>query len=113
MEVMDMRASSGNKLDAPQAEINGTLAGFVPAYDRVLIKRLPPPPEGAVIKPQIAQEQAERGIVIAVGESKIPLPPVGAIAKFSKFAEETHFDDEGEDSYVLPWANDIRGWHNA
>ena len=111
MEILDTRASSGNKPDALPVEINGSWVGFVPAYDRVLIKRLPPPPEGAVIKPQIAQEQAERGIVIAVGESKIPLPPIGAIAKFSKFAEETHFDDEDEDSYVLPWANDIRGWH--
>lgn len=113
MEILDTRASSGNKPDALPVEINGSWVGFVPAYDRVLIKRFPPPPEGTILRPEIAQEQADRGAVIACGESAHPLPPVGAIAKFSKFVEEIHFDDEGEDRYAIAWANDIRGWHNA
>lgn len=113
MEVIDTRAISGNKQDAPDVEINGTVAGFTPAFDRVLIKRLPKPPEGLIVRPEIAQEQAARGVVVAVGESEHPLPPVGAIASFSKFAEEKHFDDEGADEYALVWNVDIRGWHNA
>ena len=115
MEVLDTRAISGNKEDAPDVEINGTVAGFIPAFDRVLIKRLPKPPEsvGGIIRPAIMQEQAARGYVIAVGESDNGMPPVGAVASFSKFAEEKHFDDEGADEYALVWNVDIRGWHNA
>ena len=115
MEVQDSRALSGNKTDAPPVAINGPVAGFVPAFDRVLIKRLPPPPEmqGGIVRPEIMREQASRGTVVAVGESSYPLPPVGAIASFSKFAEEKHFDDEGADEYALVWNVDIRGWHNA
>ena len=117
-----MEAISKRKIDAEgeiqipdpaPVEVNGIVAGFVPAFDRVLVKRLPKPPDGLIIRPQIAQEQASRGMVIAVGSSKNEMPPVGAIASFSKFAEEKHFDDEGEDRYVLPWNVDIRGWHNA
>ena len=43
-------------------------------------------------------EQAERGIVIAIGRNEWSLEnvlPIGAIAKFSKYTEEIHFDDEG------------------
>jgi co-chaperonin GroES (HSP10) len=113
MEVQDTRAISGNKQDAPDVEINGTVAGFVPAFDRVLIKRLPKPPEALIIRPEIAQEQAARGVIVAIGQSEHLLPPIGAIASFSKFAEEKHFDDEGADEYALVWNVDIRGWHNA
>jgi co-chaperonin GroES (HSP10) len=115
MEVQDTRAISGNKQDAPEVEINGSVAGFVPAFDRVLVKRLPKPAESinGIIRPEIMQEQAARGTVIAVGESAHPLPPVGAVASFSKFAEEKHFDDEGADEYALVWNVDIRGWHLA
>lgn len=113
LEVQDSRAVSGNKADAPEIEVNGTVAGFVPAFDRVLIKRMAPPPDGLIARPQILQEQAARGTVIAVGESAHPMPPVGAVASFSKFAEEKHFDDEGADEYALVWNVDIRGWHNA
>lgn len=117
-----MEAISKRKIDAEgeiqipdpaPVEVNGTVAGFVPAFDRVLVKRLPKPPDGLIIRPQIAQEQASRGMVIAVGSSKNEMPPVGAIASFSKFAEEKHFDDEGEDEYALVWSVDVRGWHNA
>lgn len=113
MEIQDSRAVSGNKEDLPEIEINGTVEGFVPAFDRILVKRLPPPPEGLIARPQILQEQADRGYVIAVGESKYPSPPVGSIASFSKFAEEKHFDNEGDDVYALVWGFDIRGWHHA
>lgn len=113
MEVQDTRAISGNKEHLPDIEIHGTVEGFVPAFDRVLIKRLPPPPDGLIARPEILQEQASRGHVIAVGISSHPAPPVGAIASFSKFAEEKHFDDEGSDQYALVWLVDIRGWHNA
>ena len=113
MEIQDTRAISGFKQDAPEVEINGAVAGFMPAFDRVLVKRLPKPPEGLIIRPEIAQEQAARGVVISVGASSHPMPPVGAVASFSKFAEEKHFDDEGADEYALVWNVDIRGWHNA
>ena len=115
MEVQDTRAVSGHKPDAPEVAINGTVAGFVPAFDRVLVKRLPKPSESinGIIRPEIMQEQAARGFVVAVGESAHPLPPVGAVASFSKFAEEKHFDDEGADEYALVWNVDIRGWHLA
>src|ERR1035437_4338001 len=111
--MRDKRAISGNKEDSPDVEINGTVAGFVPAFDRVLVKRLPKPPEGLIARPEIAQEQAARGVVISVGESVHGMPPVGAVASFSKFAEEKHFADEGADEYALVWNVDIRGWHNA
>jgi hypothetical protein len=113
MEIVDKRSSEGLKPEIEAVEINGNVEGFQPAPNRVLIKRLPPPPEGIIARPEIMQEQAERGTVIAVGGSETPAPPVGAIAKFSKYTEEIHFDDEGADSYVLPYVQDIRGWHNA
>ena len=113
MEVQDTRAISGHKPEAPKVEINGPVAGFIPAFDRVLIKRLPPPPAGLIVRPEVAQEQSERGIVIAVGDSKYPMPPIGAIASFSKFCDEKHFDGEGSDRYVIPWNVDVRGWHNV
>jgi co-chaperonin GroES (HSP10) len=113
MEVIDKRSSSGYvKPEAP--EINGKVAGFIPAFDRILIKRNPMvQSEGGIIRPEVAMEQASRGIVVAVGQSNNPLPPVGSISSFSKFAEEKHFDDEGSEDYVLVWNVDIRGWHNA
>lgn len=113
-EFADKRASTGNKEDAVEIEIHGTVAGFVPAFDRVLIKRLPKPPDGLIARPEILQEQASRGYVIAIGRNSYSLEnvmPIGAIASFSKFAEEKHFDDEGADEYALVWSVDIRGWH--
>lgn len=86
------------------------VASFVPAMDRLLLKRLPPPKEGAIIKPQIAVEQSEYGIVIAVGKGvDVPLE---LVAKFSRFsAEEINFEDqEAGDEYVLAYKHDIRGW---
>ncbi len=90
---------------------------FIPAADRLLLRRLPPPPEGLIIKPQIAMEQAEYGNVIAIGESReygglCSEAPMGAVAKFSRFsAEEIAFDDSGEDvEFVLAYTHDIRGW---
>jgi co-chaperonin GroES (HSP10) len=113
-EVQDSRAVSGNKEEPAYVEINGLVAGFTPSYNRVLIKRLPPPPEGLIVRPEVAMEQSERGVVIAIGRNEWCIEnsmPIGAIAKFSKYTEEIHFDDEGVDSYVIPYINDIRGWH--
>ena len=111
MELIDKRSIEGEKADPVYVEINGFVAGFTPAHNRVLIKRLPPPPEGLIARPEIAMEQAERGIVIATSTAEMTLPPIGSVAKFSKYTEEIHFDDEGGDSYVIPYINDIRGWH--
>jgi len=113
---VDKRSIEGEKQDPVYIEVNGLVAGFIPAYNRVLIKRLPPPPEGLIARPEIAMEQAERGIVIAIGRNDWMLESamaIGSIAKFSKYTEEIHFDDEGGDQYVIPYVNDIRGWHNA
>ena len=108
MEIIEKRASSGMKEDPKPVVIWGPVEGFRPAPNRVLIKRLPPPEQGLIARPEIAEEQAERGYVIALGTEG---PPIGSIATFSKFAEEKQFDDQGSDRYVLPWLEDIRGWH--
>lgn len=113
MEVIDSRAATGGKTDPELVEVCGNVTGFIPGQNRVLVKRLPPPPEGLIARPQIANEQSERGYVIAVGPSETKPPPIGSIAKFSKYAEEIHFDDENSDEYALPWIQDIRGWHLA
>jgi hypothetical protein len=110
MEIVDKRSSEGLKPEIEAVEINGNVEGFQPAPSRVLIRRLPPPPEGIIARPEIMQEQSERGVVIACGAGKIQIP-IGVTAKFSKYAEDIHFDDEGTDSYVLPYVQDIRGWH--
>lgn len=83
---------------------------FQPATDRLLLLRLPPPPEGLIVKPQIAQEQSEYGEVIAIGKDVDV--PVGVVAKFSRFsAEDIVFEDaENGDEYVLAYKHDIRGW---
>ena len=123
MEVQDSRAISGNKPEAP--EVHGSVNGFIPAGDYVLIKRMESvQQEGAIYRPEAYVELAERGVVIAVSY-KLAMPsveggylpsgvPIGAIAKFSKYgAEEIHFDDEGQNRYVLVRMTDIRGWHLA
>lgn len=84
---------------------------FFAAVDRLLLKRLPPPKEGLIVRPQIAEEQSEYGYVIAIGRDVEV--PVGAVAKFSKHSgpEEIHFEDEQEgDEYILVYKQDIRGW---
>ena len=111
MEVVDSRAATGGKVDPEPVEINGSALTFQPGFNKVLIRRNPPPPEGLILKPEIASEQSERGVVVAVGVGDIPMPPVGSIAKFSKYAEEIYFDDEGADRYVIAWVHDVRGWH--
>lgn len=115
MEIIDTRTSTGNRVDPEPVEVNGVVEGFAPGHNKVLIKRLPAidQTDVLIIRPGIATELAERGYVVAVGTSDIPTPPTGVIAKFSKYCEEIHFDDEGTDSYALPWVQDIRGWHNA
>ena len=122
LEIQDSRAVSGNK---PEPEIHGKVEGFVPAGDYVLIRRMEAiTEEGSIIRPEAYVELAERGEVIAlsfklampsVPDSYIPSgPPIGSIAKFSKYgAEEIHFDDEGQARYVLVRIGDIRGWHLA
>lgn len=86
------------------------VTSFVPATDRLLLKRLPPPKEGLIVKPQIAVEQSEYGIVIAIGAGVDV--PLNQVAKFSRFsAEDIHFEDELEgDKYILAYKHDIRGW---
>ena len=95
--------------DAVQPKIF-VVDSFVPATDRLLLKRLPPPKEGLIVKPQIAVEQSEYGLVIAVGKDVDV--PLHLVAKFSRFsAEEIHFEDELEgDEYVLAYKHDVRGW---
>jgi co-chaperonin GroES (HSP10) len=107
-------ATTLGDLAADQAAIDETkifvVGSFVPATDRLLLKRLPPPKEGLIVKPQIAVEQSEYGIVIAIGKGVDV--PLDLVAKFSRFsAEEIHFEDELEgDEYVLAYKHDIRGW---
>jgi co-chaperonin GroES (HSP10) len=115
MEVVDSRAATGGKVDPEPVEVCGNVSGFIPGQNRVLVKRLPPSPEmtGGILRPQITNEQSDRGYVIAAGPSDIQTPPIGSIAKFSKYAEEIFFDDQNGDEYAIPWVQDIRGWHFA
>jgi hypothetical protein len=87
-----------------------TVGGFTPATDRLLLKRLPPPKEGLIVRPQIAVEQSEYGFVVAIGAGVDV--PLSVVAKFSRFsAEEIHFEDEGDgDEFILAYKHDIRGW---
>ncbi len=108
----DCHAAGAEKSAAD--EVHGfAAANFVPAEDRLLLKRLPPREEGLIVRPQITVEQSEYGVVIAVGDDVYV--PLGVVAKFSRFsAEEIHFEDEqpGEE-YVLAYKHDIRGWFLA
>ena len=113
MEVIEKRSVEGGKEDAPPVEINGSLYGFIPAGDYVLIRRLKLVQQGLIQTPDSYTELAERGTVIATS-AKASEVPQGAITKFSKYgAEEIHFDDEGDEKYVLVRLADIRGWHHA
>ena len=112
-EIVDKRSISGYvKPEAP--EVHGKIEGFVPAGDYVLVRRLKAVEEsGGIIRPEVAVELSERGVVIAVSQ-KANEVPVGATAKFSKYgAEEIHFDDEGQERYALVRHQDVRGWHLA
>lgn len=110
MEVLDKRSIEGVKPEAP--EIHGSVAGFMPAGDYVLVKRLATvQQEGLIVKAEAYTELAERGYVVAVG-AKAESVPLGAIAKFSKYgAEEISFDDGGQERYALVRLPDVRGWH--
>lgn len=96
------------------AERHGKVSGFVPARDRILVKRLAPVTEdGVIVRADIGVELAERGEVIAVGPTEYGAPPVGCVATFGKYGpEEKRFDDDsGPNTYALVWIDDIRGWH--
>lgn len=120
MEVQDKRSIEGEKPEAPAVEIFGKVAGFKPGQNRVLIRRQKETEQlgGGLIRAQAYTELSSRGEVIAVGPASITtshifMPPVGAIATFSKYAETKEFDDQGDDTYALPYAHDIHGWHNV
>jgi co-chaperonin GroES (HSP10) len=115
MEVLDSRASAGHKVDPEPVEVFGTVEGFQPAWNRVLIRRQKETDQlgGGLIRAQAYTEVSARGVVIACGPSSIPLPPVGSIATFSKYAESKEFDDSGDDLYAMPYAHDVHGWHDA
>ena len=117
MEIVEKRASSGLKEDPKPVVIWGSVEGFIPSHGRILVKRLPPPEEGLIARPEIAQEQAERGYVVAVNPMDSAenqyLPPLDSVVTFSRYVEEKQFDDQGSDRYVLPFLEDIRGWHRA
>ena len=97
----------------PKPEVHGKVHGFHPAGDYVLVRRQKSvEQDGMIVRPEVAVELAERGVVVAVSEEVAV--PVGVIAKFSKYgAEEINFDDAGQDRYALVRFSDIRGWHNA
>lgn len=113
MEVLDKRALSGDKPEA--SEVHGSVNGFIPAGDYVLIRRLEAiTEEGSIIRPEAYVELAERGVVIATSRKAANEIPLDATAKFSKYgAEDIHFDDEGQNRYVLVRMSDVRGWHLA
>jgi co-chaperonin GroES (HSP10) len=109
-EVIDKRSSSG--YETPQVEVHGNVEGFQPAGDYVLIRRNKAvEQDGMIVRPDVAVELAERGVVVATSQKAFEVP-IGAIAKFSKYgAEEINFDDAGQERYALVRVSDIRGWH--
>jgi co-chaperonin GroES (HSP10) len=113
MEVIDKRSIEGAKPEPP--EVHGSVHGFIPAGDYVLIRRLEAQTEeSGIIRPEAYVELAERGVVIATSRKAANEIPLDATAKFSKYgAEEIHFDDEGQSRYVLVRMSDVRGWHLA
>ena len=114
IQVNDKRSSSGyKKPEAP--EVHGKVVGFVPAGDYVLIRRNKSvEQDGMIVRPEVAVELAERGVVIATSRKAANDIPLDVIAKFSKYgAEEIHFDDAGQERYALVRTSDIRGWHLA
>jgi co-chaperonin GroES (HSP10) len=97
-------------------EVHGKVEGFVPAGDYVLVRRLKSiDQDGMIVRPEVAVELAERGVVIAISprlDFQLGAPPIGAVAKFSKYgAEEINFDDADSERYALVRTSDIRGWH--
>lgn len=112
MEVLDKRSIEGEKPAPP--EVHGNVAGFVPAGDYVLVRRLKTvEQEGLIVKAEAYMELAERGYVVATSLKAFEVP-IGAIAKFSKYgAEEITFDDAGQERYALVRLTDVRGWHLA
>jgi len=116
MEVVDKRSIEGEKVDPLPVEVFGTVAGFEPAWNRILIRRQQATDDlgSGLVRAQTFTEISARGEVIAVGPSDIPLPPVGSIATFSKYAESKEFDDQSRpDEYAMPYAHDIHGWHDG
>lgn len=111
MDVIDKRHSSGYV--KPEVEIHGKVDGFEPAGDYVLVQRNKSvEQDGMIVRPEVAVELAERGVIVAVSRKAADDIPLGAVAKFSKYgAEEIHFDDEGQERYALVRTSDIRGWH--
>lgn len=113
--VENFHAPAPDGSDLVEAEIEQpkrfVVALFQPAVDRLLLKRLPPPKQGLIVRPEIAEEQSEYGYVVAVGKGVEV--PVDTVAKFSKFSgpEEIHFEDEQDgDDFVLVYKHDVRGW---
>lgn len=108
LKVTDRR---GQNKETP--EVHGKVGGFTPAGDYVLVRRLASvEADGMIVRPEVAVELAERGIVIATSRKCANEVPLDATAKFSKYgAEEIHFDDEGQERYALVRMDDIRGWH--
>ena len=112
--IEDKRASTGGRVDPEPQEVNGSVNGFIPAGDYVLIRRLKTVEQGLIARPEAYSELAERGIVISTSSKAANEVPLDSTAKFSKYgAEEIHFDDEADDSYVLVRLPDVRGWHLA
>lgn len=112
-EAFVVNDKRGQKKEIP--EIHGVVAGFVPAGDYVLVRRLKEVVEhGGIVRPEVAIELSERGVVVATSRKASEDIQAGVIAKFSKYgAEEIHFDNEGQERYALVRTSDIRGYHLA
>ena len=97
----------------PKPEVHGKVEGFSPAGDYVLIRRNKQiEQDGLIVRPEVAIELAERGMVIATSLKASEQIPLNVMAKFSKYgAEEINFDDAGQERYALVRTSDIRGWH--
>ena len=75
---------------------------FIPALDRVLIKKVEKETKkGSIIIPDTGKERPTRGLILAVGDNmKSKLWKVGKICAFTKYAG-TDVLHEGEDCKVM------------
>ena len=120
MDVLDSRKVGQDgeiRIPDPEpVEVFGTVAGFQPGENHVLIRRQKETDQlgAGLIRAQAFTEVSARGEVVAAGPcTQHFMPPIGSIATFSKYAESKEFDDQGEDLYAMPYVHDIHGWHDG
>ena len=124
MEVKDSRAIGGEKADPVYVEVNGFVAGFIPAHDRILVPAIaylfPPPPGYWFSSPRLPLRSSQsvasssQSFLLQIGGWGVVCSPYRLHRQILEiYPKKMIFDDEDGASYGLPYINDIRGWHYA